>query len=92
MSVFDLQQIIETTAVKQVDFHETLASTNDRALELIKNGQLDFPMLVLTDQQFAGRGQGNRKWVAGPGSLTFTLCLPHSLIGDPRIFSLRCYR
>ncbi len=81
MSVFDLQQIIESTPVKEIDFHETLASTNDRALESIKNGQLEFPMLVLTDQQIAGRGQGNRKWLASPGSLTFSLCLTHPTTG-----------
>jgi BirA family biotin operon repressor/biotin-[acetyl-CoA-carboxylase] ligase len=82
MCVFDLQRIIATTAISQVDFHASLKSTNDRALELIKTGD-DFPLLVLTNQQSAGRGQGNRNWVAGTGSLTFTLCLPGSFLAMP---------
>lgn len=82
MCVFDLQQIVAATAIKQVDFHASLTSTNDRALELIQTDR-DFPMLVLTNQQTAGRGQGNRKWVSGKGSLTFTLCLPNSFLAIP---------
>ena len=74
--VFQLQSIIDQTCVAEIDFHNQLPSTNDRAIELIKNGNPPLPLLVLTPQQTAGRGQQNRSWISTPNSsLTFSICL-----------------
>jgi BirA family biotin operon repressor/biotin-[acetyl-CoA-carboxylase] ligase len=71
----DLDRIVAETFVEHVEFHDAIASTNDRALELA--GQYDgrFPLLVLTDKQTAGHGRGTNRWWAGRGALTFSLLL-----------------
>ena len=48
-----------------------MTSTNDVAKQLIAGGPA-MPLLVLTDQQTAGRGQQDRSWWAGQGALTFS--------------------
>ena len=81
MSSFDLTRIRAQSGIYCLDYHVELGSTNDRAIELLKSHEtaipgLGLPMLVLTDHQMAGRGQHQRTWIAAPGSLTCTLCLP----------------
>lgn len=75
--MFDLEEIKKQTGVACLDFYSQLPSTNDRAKELIKQrfAQRDFaefPTLILTSRQTAGRGQRHRKWWSGVGSLTFS--------------------
>lgn len=56
-------------------YFEEAGSTNDIALEWIESGAADFS-LVVADQQTAGRGRMQRKWVTNPGAaLAFTLIL-----------------
>jgi BirA family biotin operon repressor/biotin-[acetyl-CoA-carboxylase] ligase len=71
--VFDLKRIAESGLVEQVDFHEELGSTNDRALEIGASGDVRLPLLVLTKRQTAGRGRGSNRWVTSEGALTFSL-------------------
>ncbi len=70
--MFDLERIKQETSVAQIDFHEEIGSTNDRAIELIKQNAIPLPALVLTNNQTAGRGQRERTWWSNNGSLTFT--------------------
>lgn len=73
--MFDLPLIKNKTSLATLDFQEETASTNDRAIELIRSGKLtasEIPTLVLTAKQTAGRGQRSHKWWSGEGSLTFT--------------------
>lgn len=70
--MFDLEQISHLTKLNLIDFHARLGSTNDRALQLIKQDQIEYPALVLAESQSAGRGQRNRQWWSGEGSLTFS--------------------
>lgn len=46
-----------------IEYHEQIGSTQDRARELAPG-----PALVVADVQTAGRGTGDRTWVAAPGS------------------------
>lgn len=46
-----------------VEYHERIGSTQDRARELAPG-----PALVVADLQTAGRGTGDRSWVAAAGS------------------------
>lgn len=87
MNFFDLARITTETGTANVDFHDRLGSTSDRAMELLKSEAVEghsnsdpiaLPLLVLTANQTAGRGQRERSWFAGPGSLTFTLCLANA--------------
>jgi BirA family transcriptional regulator, biotin operon repressor / biotin---[acetyl-CoA-carboxylase] ligase len=73
--VFDLERIEESGLVSQIDFHESLGSTNDRALEIGASGDLKLPLLVLAKGQTAGRGRGANRWLTADGALTFSLVL-----------------
>ncbi len=57
-------------------FYKRLNSTNLYALQLISKMDEKKPFWVRTDNQFAGKGQGSRKWVSEPGrNLTGTLTI-----------------
>lgn len=69
----DLQRIEAESPVACVEFHETIGSTNDRALTLARESSARLPALVLAGEQTAGRGRGRNMWSSAPGSLTFSL-------------------
>jgi BirA family biotin operon repressor/biotin-[acetyl-CoA-carboxylase] ligase len=75
--MFDLPRVSRTGLVRRVDWHPSLGSTNDRALELAARGG-ELPLLVLTERQTAGRGRGANRWQSAPGALTFSLVLDAS--------------
>lgn len=72
---FDLSRIADSGLVAQIDFHESLGSTSDRALEIGARGEVKLPLLVLTKQQTAGRGRATNRWLTSTGALTFSLVL-----------------
>jgi BirA family biotin operon repressor/biotin-[acetyl-CoA-carboxylase] ligase len=72
---FELSRIADTGLVAQIDFHESLGSTSDRALEVGAIGEANLPLLVLTEQQTAGRGRATNRWLTTTGALTFSLVL-----------------
>lgn len=51
-----------------------LASTNLTAFELLK-ASAAVPLIVNTDRQTAGKGQRDRPWCSGAGSLTFSIAV-----------------
>lgn len=71
--MFDLGRIESSRLVARVDFHETLGSTSDRALELAAAGEGPLPLLVLSERQTGGRGRGTNRWWSASGALTFSL-------------------
>lgn len=71
----DLARIQSETFVQDIEFHDRLGSTNDRALQLAGDDTRDLPLLVLTDDQTHGRGRGANRWWSAPGALTFSLLL-----------------
>jgi BirA family biotin operon repressor/biotin-[acetyl-CoA-carboxylase] ligase len=73
--MFDLDRIVRSGLAAHVDHHESLGSTNDRALEVCAWPEAPLPLLVLTDQQTAGRGRGANRWWSAPGALTFSLAV-----------------
>ena len=52
-----------------------LTSTNDRAKQCAAEECGELPLLIVADEQTAGRGRGANRWWTGPGSLAFTLLL-----------------
>ena len=75
-SKFDLPRL--ATALRPLKLHhfEQLPSTNDKAIELRRSGELFAPAIVLATSQTAGRGRGANRWLSGEGSLTVTYVLP----------------
>src|SRR5438477_12037079 len=49
----------------RVEFHASIGSTNDRAWELLADG--DEGTAVVADLQTAGRGRRGRNWTSPPG-------------------------
>ncbi len=71
----DADQIRASTFIRHVEIHETLGSTNDRAVELACDPDIDLPALVIARLQTAGRGRGNNVWWSAEGALTFSVLL-----------------
>lgn len=70
-----LKRISDESFVAKIDYHVELSSTNDRALELVEQGNVQSPLLVIAESQTAGRGRGNNQWWSADGALTFSLVL-----------------
>ena len=71
---FDPARIERESFVADVEIHEQLASTNDRALALADSATA-IPKLVLALSQTGGRGRGSNRWWTSDGALTFSLLL-----------------
>ncbi len=70
-----LKLLLQDTPVTGLRYFDAVGSTNDMAMQWIESGASDFSMVV-ADQQTAGRGRMQRKWVTNPGSaLAFSLIL-----------------
>ncbi|WP_266077331.1 biotin--[acetyl-CoA-carboxylase] ligase [Haladaptatus caseinilyticus] len=57
----------------EIEFHESIGSTNDRARELACDGAAD--IAVLADEQIGGRGRLNRAWFGPSGGVWLSLVL-----------------
>jgi BirA family biotin operon repressor/biotin-[acetyl-CoA-carboxylase] ligase len=77
-SRLDIDRLLGETFVARVEYHPTLASTNDRARQCAAERATGLPLLVVADRQTAGRGRGNRRWWTGQGSLALSLLLDPS--------------
>lgn len=69
----ELRRLERQTFVQRIEFHDQLDSTNNLALELARQDDVELPLLVLTEQQTAGRGRGSNRWWAARGALTFSI-------------------
>ncbi len=69
----DHSRLLEETWIAQVESHDSLPSTNDRAAELARSPHIELPLLVIADLQTAGRGRGGNRWWTADGSLAFSL-------------------
>lgn len=71
---FNLELLRQASEVAQLHFQPEMTSTSDvcKLLLVETDQQPQFPLLVLTQQQTAGRGQLNRSWWSTSGALTFT--------------------
>lgn len=69
----DIERIRAETFVQRIEYHQQLSSTNDRALQIARGTDDQFPVLVLTSSQTSGRGRGANTWWSSNGSLTFSV-------------------
>ncbi|MFM8606749.1 MAG: biotin--[acetyl-CoA-carboxylase] ligase [Hyphomicrobiales bacterium] len=64
-----------------LEHHETIGSTNDRAMDYLREGGASHHF-VIADEQTGGRGRLGRVWVSKPGNLYASLALidpaPHA--------------
>ena len=78
----DIEQLMRLTFVRHVDHFGCLPSTNSQALGMATAPELETPLLVLTDQQTAGRGRGANQWWSAAGALTFSLIMERPEMED----------
>lgn len=71
----DTDLVVGETFVAQVEYHARLGSTNDRARQCAAEGAAPLPLLIVADEQTAGRGRGTKRWWTGSGSLACSLLL-----------------
>lgn len=70
-----LESNLADLQLSAIRFYQSIGSTNDEAGNWIEVGAPDLS-LVIADEQTAGRGRSNRRWISAPGaSLTFSLIL-----------------
>lgn len=77
----DVERLLASGAAARVEYFVSLGSTQVRATELAR-ADSPLPLLVVAEQQTAGRGRGRNRWWSAPGSLAF------SLVFDPSAWSL----
>ena len=57
----------------EIEYHDSVSSTNDRARELAAEGRED--VVVLADEQTGGRGRLDREWTAPSGGIWLSILL-----------------
>lgn len=73
--MLDTDRLVRETFVARVEHHATVGSTNDLARECAAEGVEPLPLLIVADEQTAGRGRGANRWWTGEGSLACSLLL-----------------
>ena len=70
---------------------KNIGSTNDTAIRIIKNSNIDYGM-VIADTQKRGRGQYGKKWISYKGNLfiSFFYRLDHLTISLKKITIINC--
>jgi BirA family biotin operon repressor/biotin-[acetyl-CoA-carboxylase] ligase len=87
MDTISIYDALACVPLSELHFLETTPSTNDHAFHLIKDGVDDW-CLIVTEEQTAGRGRGNRNWLSPARSaLTFSIIIRPS-IEESRFASL----
>ncbi len=76
----DILKIMKATFVARAEHYESIDSTNDRAAERAADTGAELPVLIIADQQTAGRGRGANRWWTGPGSLAMSLAIEPAMI------------
>lgn len=69
----DVVRLLREAPIARAEYRRSLTSTNDRAAQRAAEETADLPLLVVADEQTAGRGRGGNRWWTGPGALAFSL-------------------
>lgn len=80
MNESEIRNLLNDLNLSEIKYFESISSTNTAALEMAENGAADFG-LVIANNQTAGRGRFNRRWVTNPDSaLAFSLILRPNIL------------
>jgi len=71
----DVDRLLASGLVKRVAHFDSLGSTHDFAHEEARRPGVELPLLVLAEEQTAGRGRGHNRWWTGRGSVAMSLLL-----------------
>jgi BirA family biotin operon repressor/biotin-[acetyl-CoA-carboxylase] ligase len=81
-----VRSAIELELARDIEYHERLGSTQDRARELAAGGAT--PMIVVADEQTAGLGTQGRRWDAPRGTSLLASWLFRPAPGEAGVFVL----
>jgi BirA family biotin operon repressor/biotin-[acetyl-CoA-carboxylase] ligase len=71
----DADRVRRETGIRHVEVFATLSSTNDEALRRVADRPSSLPLLVVAEEQTAGRGRGDNCWWSSRGALTFSVAM-----------------
>jgi len=71
----DTDRLLRGTLVARIEHHPVLGSTNDRAKQCATARSGPLPLLIVADEQTAGRGRGSNRWWTGKGGLACSLLM-----------------
>jgi BirA family transcriptional regulator, biotin operon repressor / biotin---[acetyl-CoA-carboxylase] ligase len=70
----DPARLLAAGVAARVEHYDSLSSTHDRAHEVARSAAAGpLPLLIVAEEQTAGRGRGSNRWWTGRGSLAFSL-------------------
>ena len=71
----EVEAIVANAWIRTLVHERAVASTNTLAGQLVASGVCELPLLVLADEQTAGRGRGSNQWWSREGSITLSLAV-----------------
>lgn len=80
----DIEQLLAETILEGAEWHTSLESTNNLALQLASNALCKTPYLIGASEQTAGRGRGANRWWASDGTLMFSALFDMPALGIPQ--------
>ncbi|HEY2147802.1 MAG TPA: biotin--[acetyl-CoA-carboxylase] ligase [Pirellulales bacterium] len=83
-SDLDISRILAETFVARVEHYAALPSTQERAREAAANPFETLRLLVVADQQTAGRGREGNSWWTGEGNLALSMLFDPADFACPR--------
>jgi BirA family transcriptional regulator, biotin operon repressor / biotin---[acetyl-CoA-carboxylase] ligase len=84
----EIKSTLNTTLIgRRLELHEKVGSTNDLAREAGRRGEQE-GLVVLAEEQVAGKGRRGRRWVAPPGCCILCSILLRPQLGPQYAFHL----
>ena len=77
----DVPRLLAESCLRRADWLDQIDSTNDHALLLANQAEIESPWLIGAEQQTAGRGRGANRWWGAEGSLLFSLLIDMPKMG-----------
>lgn len=79
--MIDIDDVVSQTFLRQGHWYQELDSTNNRALEIAADCEIETPVLLGATHQTAGRGRGSNRWWSSNGTLKFSVLLDMKDLG-----------
>ncbi len=76
----DIQAIAKCSWIRTLVYERSVGSTNTWAAEIVSAAKCKLPLLVLADEQTAGRGRELNQWWSSEGSIMLSLAVDRSTL------------